>query len=118
MGVRSVSYSPTGDKIAAGCYNRNIYLVNVVTANVELYMLTVGSGHGNMRSVSFTPKGDMIAAGCCNGIIYLVDVLTAQVKRLMIGHHGQDGCICDCDEDGDLSTHINPECLVSWHPAR
>ena len=57
-------------------------------------------------------------SGCCNGIIYLVDVLTAQVKRLMIGHHGQDGCICDCDEDGDLSTYINPKCLVSWHPAR
>ena len=91
--------------------------MNAVTANVEL-LLTVGSGHGNVRSVSFSPKGDKIAAGCCNGFIYLVDVLTANVKRLMIGHHGQDGCICDCDEDGDLSTYINPKCLVSWHPAR
>ena len=117
MGVRSVAYSPTGDTIAAGCYNGNIYLVNAVTANVEL-LLTVGSGHGNVRSVSFSPKGDKIAAGCCNGFIYLVDVLTANVKRLMIGHHGQDGCICDCDEDGDLSTYINPKCLVSWHPAQ
>jgi hypothetical protein len=44
----SVSYSPTGDMIAAGCDNGKIYLVDNVTANVKRF-LTVDSGHGPVR---------------------------------------------------------------------
>ena len=112
--VYGVVFHPKENILASCSADKSIKLWNLDTGT-EL-STTVDSGLGGVRSVAFSPKGDMIAAGCCNGIIYLVDMLTAKVKRLMIGHHGQDGCICDCDENSDLSTHINPECLVSWHP--
>ena len=115
MGVDSVSYSPTGDMIAAGCRNGKIYLVDTVTADVKLLLVT--SGHGTVRSVSFSPKGDMIAVGCWNETIHLVDVSTSEVKRLRIGHNGQDGCICDCDENGHLASRVKRKCQVSGHTA-
>ena len=40
-GVQSISYSPTGDMIAAGCSNGKIYLVDALTAAVKRSL----SGH-------------------------------------------------------------------------
>ena len=34
-GVRSVSFSPKGDMIAAGCYNGTIHLVDALTTEVK-----------------------------------------------------------------------------------
>jgi WD40 repeat protein len=40
-GVESISYSPAGDVIAAGCYNHNIHILDTVTVAVKRSL----SGH-------------------------------------------------------------------------
>ncbi len=43
FGVRSISYSPAGDMIAAGCSNGKIHLVDTVTVAVKRSL----SGHSD-----------------------------------------------------------------------
>ena len=111
MGIQSVSFSPIGDMIVAGCGNGKIYFIDAQSGEVKR-ALTVDS---RVLSVAFSPDGDMIAAGCGNGKIHLVDALTGQVKRSVRGHNGQDGCICHVDEDGDRVGAVNTQCPVNAH---
>ena len=57
----------------------------------------------------------MMAIGCNNGKVVIVDVATVAVMQSLRGHNGQDGCICDCEQDGNLEDEINPECQVTGH---
>ena len=82
LGVRSISFSPVGGMIAAGCYNGKIYLVDALTGQVKR-LVNVDSW---VRSVSYSPFGDTIVVGCDNGNVLLVDAVTVTVKRSVRGH--------------------------------
>ena len=60
MGVQSISYSPEGDTIAAGCYNGKIHILDPVTVAVKRSL----SGHNDsVRSVCFSHCGSKIVSG-------------------------------------------------------
>ena len=85
LDVQSVSFSPKGDVIAAGCSNGKIYLVDALAVEVKS-TLAVDSGEYGVFSVSFSPKDNVIAAGCYNGKIHLVDAVAGEVKSTLTGH--------------------------------
>jgi WD40 repeat protein len=59
-GVQSISYSPAGDLIAAGCNNGKIHILDTVTVAVKRSL----SGHNDpVLSVCFSPCGTKIVSG-------------------------------------------------------
>jgi WD40 repeat protein len=65
--------------------------------------------------VVFHPKENILASCSADKSIKLWNLDTGTELSTMRGHNGQDGCICDCNEDGDLEDEINPECPVTGH---
>ena len=66
--------------------------------------------------LSYTPGGDIISAGGSGGSVFFMSAQTGEkILCPLRGHNGQDGCVCDCDEHGDLEDEINPECPVNGH---
>ena len=81
-GVRSISYSPTGDMIAAGCDNGKIHLLDASTAEVKRSL----SVDYPVNCVVFSPDGSKIAAAY-HEKIQLFDAQTqAKLGSPLSGH--------------------------------
>ena len=74
-GVQSVSFSPSGDMVAAGCYNGKMYFVDPTAGEIKS-SLNVGS---SVRSVAFSVDGTTLAAGCYQKI-YFLDPTAGEIK--------------------------------------
>ena len=85
-GVRSVSFSPKDNVIAAGCYNGKIHLVDAVAGEVKSSL----TGDKQVNFVAFSPDGNTLAAGdgasMQAGNVRLYDVHTGEVKSTLTGH--------------------------------
>ena len=80
FGVQSVSFSPKGDVIAAGCSNGKIYLVDALAGEVKSTLNV-----GRVNSVSFSPDGEFIAAAYY-GDIQIVKAQTGEIFQSLWGH--------------------------------
>jgi WD40 repeat protein len=59
-GVQSVSFSPKGDMVAAGCYSRKIFFVDAAAGEIKSSL----RGHsGVVRSVCFSSDGKKLTSG-------------------------------------------------------
>ena len=83
-GVRSVSFSPKDNVIAAGCSNGKIHLVDAVAGEVKSSL----SGHdARVLSVCFSPDGKKIASGARDKTVRIWDAATgAPVGSPLTGH--------------------------------
>ena len=98
--VSSVAFSPDGNKIASGSYDRTIRLWNAHTGE-QLQTLT---GHtGWVRSVAFSPDGNKIASGSADGTVLLWELTPAAVEPEKIGE----------DVNGDGTVNIQDLVLVA-----
>ncbi|KAF8951832.1 hypothetical protein BGZ46_003780 [Entomortierella lignicola] len=83
--VRSVVYSPKGDRIASGSEDETVRLWDVDTGKC-VYTL---QGHSrNITSVVYSPKGDRIASGSYDYTVRLWDVESGQCKSTISGFNG------------------------------
>ncbi len=82
-GVRCVAFSPDGEKVASGCWDKAVRIYEVHTGK-ELAVL---KGHRDaINGVAFSPDGDALASCSLDRTIFLWDVRKgAELKRL-IGH--------------------------------
>ncbi len=85
-GVISISYSPAGDMIAAGCHNGKIHLLDSATFAVKRSL----RGDKQINCVAFSPDGKNIAAGDGTmfeaGSVRLYDTVTGDMKSTLSGH--------------------------------
>merc|ERR1719161_582319 len=73
--ILSVTWSPSGAKIATGCWDGRLRIVNVGTGKVE-----AEAEHGTMVSaVAWSPAGTLIATGGWDGKIRIVDVVSGKL---------------------------------------
>ena len=69
-GVQSVSFSPIGDMIAAGCYNGKIYFIDAQSGEVKRAL----TGHSDqVSSVAFSADGQWVMSGSNDKTIRLWD---------------------------------------------
>ncbi|ULB47255.1 trypsin-like peptidase domain-containing protein, partial [Limnospira fusiformis KN01] len=81
--VLSVSFSPDGQTLASGSWDKTVRLWDVPTGR-ELRQLT---GHTNsVLSVSFSPDGQTLASGSYDKTVRLWDVPTGRELRQLTGH--------------------------------
>ena len=77
--VRTLSFSPNGQTLAAG--GSNIYLWNVVSG-VQTLTIT-----GSVDDISFSPDGLMLAGGGITPDVYVWDTIRGTLLWTFMGHH-------------------------------
>jgi len=85
-GVNCVSYSPSGDTIAAACSNGTIHLLDASTGGAKQSLsdpLGALGGGSQLLCLSFSPSGDILAAGNEDGDVRLYDPATGQAKSAL-----------------------------------
>ncbi len=83
LGVRSVAFSPDGEKVAAGGWDNMIRIYEARTAK----LLTTLKGHNAVvNSLAFSPDGKILASCSLDKTIILWD--PGQRRRNASAHHG------------------------------
>ena len=110
--VYDVDISPAGDRVAAGCRDRAIRLVEDATGEV-----TVLRGHDDqVLAVEFSSDGTMLASGGIDGQIGLWDLVSG-TSRLFASGARSVGDV-DFSPDGSRLAATGPDAtVVVWHVA-
>ena len=82
-GVRSVSFSPKDNVIAAGCCNGKIHLVDVVAGEVKSSLR--GHSYG-VTSVAFNQEGTLLASSSNDKTVKIWDPVSGEEKCTLSGH--------------------------------
>ena len=69
-GVLSVSFSPKGDMVAAGCYNGKIHFVDPIAGEIKSSL----SVDGEVWSVDWSPLWHKLSAACNRNCSYSVKI--------------------------------------------
>ena len=83
--VLSLSFSPAGDILASGSWDRTIKLWRVETGEL---INTLDMHSDGVKSVSFHPSGDVLASGSSDKTIKLWRVKTGGLFKTLKGHSG------------------------------
>ena len=82
-GVISVSFSPSGDMVAAGCYNGKIYFVDPTAGEIKSSL----TGHSDcVNTVSWSPDGTRLASGSDDKTVKVWDPATGEQLCQLSGH--------------------------------
>ena len=82
-GVLSVSFSPKGDMVAAGCYNGKIHFMDAAAGQIKSSV----NAHSNwVRAVAWSPCGQWLASGGDDKMGFVFDTKTFEVKWPLSGH--------------------------------
>ncbi|MFC1637009.1 protein kinase [Planctomycetota bacterium] len=79
--VACVSFSPQGDILASGSYDKTVKLWNPANGQLKCTLPHTDQ----VRSLSFSPDGKTLATGCYDGTLQLWDVHTGQVTVTISG---------------------------------
>ena len=133
--VNGIAYSKCGrklalavDKVVNVCDAETGFVESTLTGHryvpfpcIECFLSYFGTDlvfltRKTVASVAYSPCGKWIASGSWDKTVRIWNAATgAPVGSPLSGHDGKDGCICDCDSDGDLYDSVDPQCLVRGH---
>lgn len=91
--IYSLSFNPSGDLLAGGCYNGKIHLWDVETGEMmtleghpQTMTMRDDDEYFSVFSVSFSPSGSVLASGSEDKTIKLWNVRTGQLIKTLVGH--------------------------------
>ncbi|KAH8585978.1 putative F-box and wd40 domain protein [Bisporella sp. PMI_857] len=83
--VRSVAFSPDGQRVVSGSVDSTVRLWDAVTGVLQQ---TLESHSGWVRSVAFSPDGQRVASGSEGSTVWLWDAATGALQQTLEGHSG------------------------------
>jgi WD40 repeat protein len=113
-GVQSISYSPAGDMIAAGCYNGKIHILDTDTVAVQRSL----NGHLNcIKSVTWNNDGTKLASGSLDHTVRIWSVGSAgtfESKSTLSGHSDYVRAVSWCPDRTMLASGSDDKTIKLW----
>jgi WD40 repeat protein len=88
--VMSVAFSPDGQHLASGRWDRTVRIWNVRTGEVE-HVLT--GQPGMIHRLAYSPDGRLVASVCWKGTVCLWDTATGQLALTVPAFHVRSYCV-------------------------
>jgi WD40 repeat protein len=88
--VMSVAFSPDGQHLASGSWDKTVRIWNVRTGLVE-HILT--GQEGMIHNIAYSPDGRLVASGCWKGTVCLWDTATGLLAQVLPAFPGAR-CYC------------------------
>ena len=111
--VTSVSFSPNGQMIASGSYDRTIRLWN---PNTGRHIRTLEGHTDDVNSVSFSPDGQMIASGSRDDTIRLWNPNTGRHIRTLEGHTDDVNSVSFSPDGQMIASGSRDDTIRLWNP--
>ena len=110
-GVRAVAFSPDGEKVASGCWDKVVRVYEVRTGK-ELAVL---KGHTDaVNSVSFSPDGKTLASCSLDQTIILWDLAKAAESKRFAGHGDWVLCVAFFPDGKSLASAGKDATVRVW----
>ena len=111
-GVQSVSFSPMGDMIAAGCYNGKIYFIDAQSGEVKRAL----NAHSDcVNAVSWSHCGKWLASGGDDKMVYIYDAQTLEVKCPLTGHSNTVLGVCFSPDGSKIASCSIDKTIRMWN---
>jgi len=109
--VRSVAFSPDGETLASGDYNKNITLWDVKTGQP----IQTLSRHSDMViSIAFSPDGKTLASGSADRTIILWDANTGEFRDQLKGHSLLINSLSFSPDGDTLASGSGDKTIILW----
>ncbi|KAG0019776.1 hypothetical protein BGZ80_005277, partial [Entomortierella chlamydospora] len=110
--ILSLTFSPTGDRIASASWDGMVKLWGVQT-----YDCLDLSGHSKgVYAVAYSPKGDQIASGSADNTVRLWDVKTGNCIYTLKGHSDQVFCVAYSPTGDQVASGSFDNTVRLWNP--
>jgi WD40 repeat protein len=107
----SVSWSPDGQRVAAGSADRCIWIWNVATGAVEHLL----EGHqASVRSVAWSPDGQHLASGSNDQTVRLWEASSGRVLRTLEGHQASVRSVAWSPDGRQLASGSGDRTVRLW----
>jgi WD40 repeat protein len=110
--VNSVAYSPDGQTVASGSWDKTIKLWNVKTGN----LLQTLKGHSSsVNSVAYSPDGQTLASGNGDKTIKLWNVKTGNLLQTLTGHSSSVSSVAYSPDGQTLASGSGDKTIKLWN---
>jgi WD40 repeat protein/tetratricopeptide (TPR) repeat protein len=111
LDVRSVTYRPDGQQLAAGLTDRNILLWDLRTGREGG---TLRGHEAEVWAATYSPNGQQLASGSADGVIILWDPATGERERILGKHEDAVQALAYSPDGLQLASASSDDTIVVW----
>jgi WD40 repeat protein/serine/threonine protein kinase len=109
--VRSVTYSPDGERLASGSFDGTTRVWDATTGRE---LLTLKGHTSGVRSVTYSPDGERLASGSFDGTTRVWDAATGRELLILQGHSNGVTSVAFSPDGNLLASGSLDETVIIW----